>query len=73
MQNTLTTIDKTRFMPFTVGFDDLFDRLFETDINSSGYPPYNIIKSDNSNYVIEMAVAGFSKDQIELVSSYFLR
>ena len=66
MQNTLTTIDKTRFMPFTVGFDDLFDRLFETDINSSGYPPYNIIKSDNSNYVIEMAVAGFSKDQIEL-------
>ncbi|MEE2695443.1 MAG: Hsp20 family protein [Pseudomonadota bacterium] len=66
MQNTLTTIDKTKFIPFSVGFDDLFDRLFEMDVNSSGYPPYNIIKKDDYNYVIEMAIAGFNKDQIEL-------
>ena len=66
MQNTLTQLDKTKFTPFTVGFDELFDRLFEMDINSSGYPPYNIIKSDDYNYIIEMALAGFNKNQIEL-------
>ena len=56
MQNTITNIDKQRFTPFTVGFDDLFDRLFDMEVNtSSGYPPYNIIKSDDYNYHIEIA------------------
>mgnify|MGYP001415672737 CR=1 FL=1 len=67
MQNTISNIDKNRFTPFTVGFDQLFDRLFDMDVNSSnGYPPYNIVKSDDYNYIIEMAVAGFNKDQIEI-------
>ncbi len=67
MQNTISSIDKHRFTPFTVGFDELFDRLLDLDVNTStGYPPYNIIKSDDYNYVIEMAIAGFSKDQIEI-------
>ncbi len=44
MQNNITTIDKNKFIPYSVGFDDLFDRLFDLDINSSGYPPY----SDNT-------------------------
>ena len=66
MQNNLSTIDKTKFMPFSVGFDDLFDRLFEMDFNSTGYPPYNIIKNDDYHYTIEMALAGFNKSQIEI-------
>lgn len=67
MQNTtLSTIDKTKLMPFTVGFDDLFDRLFDLNESNSGYPPYNISKTDDSNYVIEMAVAGFNKKDIEI-------
>ena len=66
MQNNLSTIDKTKFMPFSVGFDDLFDRLFEMDFNSSGYPPYNIVKNDDYHYTIEMALAGFNKSQIEI-------
>ena len=67
MQNTIANIDKQRFTPFTVGFDDLFDRLFDMEVNtSSGYPPYNIIKADDYNYHIEIAVAGFNKDQIEV-------
>ena len=57
MQNTLTNIDKQRFTPFTVGFDDLFDRLFDMEVNtSSGYPPYNIIKSNDNNYHIEITI-----------------
>ncbi len=66
MQNTFTTIDKNRFTPFTVGFDELFDRLFDTNLNTDSYPPYNILKSDECNYTIEIAVAGFNKDQIEI-------
>ncbi len=66
MQNTISTIDKTKFTPFTVGFDDLFDRLFDIDVNNNSYPPYNILRVDNYNYVIEMALAGFNKDQIEI-------
>ena len=66
MQNNISTIDKTKFMPFSVGFDDLFDRLFEMDLNSSSYPPYNIVKNDDYNYTIEVALAGFSRNQIEV-------
>jgi molecular chaperone IbpA len=46
-----------------VGFDRLFnDRFFET--RSTNYPPYNIVKYDEHSYGIEVAVAGFSKDDI---------
>tara|TARA_B100001029_G_C14950319_1_gene388382 strand:+ start:15 stop:446 length:432 start_codon:yes stop_codon:yes gene_type:complete len=66
MQNNITTFDKSKFVPYSIGFDSLFDRLFEMDMGSSGYPPYNISKVDDHNYIIEMAVAGFSKSDVEL-------
>ena len=45
----------------------MFDRLFyEVNVSTTNYPPYNIIKSDDTNYSIEIAVAGFSKDDIEI-------
>ena len=67
MQNNLTTFDRNKFIPYSIGFDNLFDRLFDIDLESSGtYPPYNISKVDDNNYIIEMALAGFSKDDIEI-------
>ena len=55
---------------FFVGFDDTFNRLakFHDDVtkNIPNYPPYNIKKVDESKYVIELAVAGFSKNELEL-------
>ena len=68
MQNTLPTIDTNRLLPYTIGFDDLFDRLFDLNYESSGhgYPPYNIVKLDDNHYQIEMALAGFGKKDIEL-------
>ena len=71
MQNTLSTIDTTRLTPFTVGFDELFDKLYGIENNSIGFPPYNIIKDNEYNYTIEMALAGYSKKdiQIEVVES----
>ena len=66
MQN-LTTFDTNKFLPYSVGFDNLFDRLFDMDLDSSNsYPPYNISKVDENNYVIEMALAGFNKADLEI-------
>ena len=67
MQNNLTTFDRNKFIPYSIGFDNLFDRLFDIDLESSNsYPPYNISKVDDNNYIIEMALAGFNKDDIEV-------
>ena len=67
MQNNLTTFDRNKFIPYSIGFDNLFDRLFDMDFeSSSSYPPYNISKVDDNNYIIEMALAGFNKDDIEI-------
>lgn len=53
-----------------VGFDDQFNRLskLHDDLTKSipNYPPYNIRKTDDNTYVIEFAVAGFTKSEIEI-------
>jgi molecular chaperone IbpA len=41
-----------------------FDHIFNTPLNNSNYPPHNIVKYSDSKYAIEVAVAGFSKDEI---------
>lgn len=55
---------------FFVGFDDSFDKLAklhdEVTKNIPNYPPYNIKKVDENKYTIEIAVAGFAKQDIEL-------
>ena len=53
-----------QYNPFWIGFDDLFNRMDSFEYTS--FPPYNIKKIDAENYEIEMAVAGFSKDDIEV-------
>ena len=54
----------------SVGFDSVFDH-FESLFNESpslhtNYPPYDILKTDEHSYVIELAVAGFSKKDIKV-------
>jgi len=65
----LTHFDVNQFAPFTVGFDRVFDRLVDygTTYDTGGFPPYNIRKTDDFKHVIELALAGFSKDEIEVV------
>jgi len=54
------------YKPFTVGFDSLLDRLMDINTESPNYPPYNIRKIDSLNYVVEMAIAGFGKTDINI-------
>ena len=52
-----------------LGFDSLFDTLHtfnESQQAKQSYPPYNVIKKDESHYLIEIAVAGFDNDDINL-------
>ena len=58
--------------PVTVGFDNVFDhfeRMFDDDYfrtPSANFPPYNIVKTGKHTYDIELALAGFGKDDIEV-------
>jgi molecular chaperone IbpA len=51
-----------------IGFDRVFNRLHQVgkQAQTQGYPPYNILKTDENCYQIEVAVAGFSQDEIEI-------
>ena len=61
-----TAGDLERFMGLSVGFDSLFNRIPTVAQQDNGYPPYNIRKVDDYNYVIEIALAGFSERDIEV-------
>ena len=59
------TLDK--YMPYTIGFDSFFNTLDSiTGTDVKGYPHYNIKKLDDNKWIIELALAGFSKDDIEI-------
>jgi molecular chaperone IbpA len=65
--SAFTPQDIQRLMGHTIGFDNIFDRLFDMDLTrDSGYPPYNIRKINELQYAIELALAGFSKSDIEI-------
>ena len=61
-----TPQDLQKMLGFSVGFDGLFNRLNSMDTAQSGYPPYNIRKLNDLQYVVELALAGFSKSDIEV-------
>ena len=68
------TLGRVTFGPLahsTLGFEKFIndvDRLLNMDVQkaTSTFPPHNIIKLDESRYVVELAVAGFSKSEIEI-------
>ena len=61
--NTLTP---TQILNYTIGFDRTFDRLESVSSTTDKYPPYDIKKVGDTNYVINLALAGFGKDDLEI-------
>ena len=50
-----------------VGFESLFDELQKASTHQgNNYPPHNIVKIDDDQYVVELAIAGFSMDEIDI-------
>ena len=65
-----TALDFSPLFRSTVGFDRL-SRLLETNTLADpgvAYPPYNIVKLDEDNYRITMAVAGFSEADLDITA-----
>ena len=67
----LTTLNLPTFHRQFIGFDNLFDqmdRVFENSPTngSGGYPPYNIAKLNDDEFMVSLAVAGFSMDNLEI-------
>jgi molecular chaperone IbpA len=66
----LTSLDLTPFYRNAVGFDRLFDRLTANidyaASNATNYPPYDIIRTGDESYRIQLAVAGFQQADIKI-------
>ena len=67
-QFTLSTLDLPALHRHAIGFDRMFEELNRTFANSrsDNYPPHNVVKLDDTHYVIEVAVAGFAETEIDV-------
>ena len=50
----------------TIGMDEYFDRIFKLHESSSNYPPYNLIQISDTESQLELALAGFKKDEVNV-------
>jgi molecular chaperone IbpA len=67
--NIFDHFDHNLLTPYAVGFDRMFDRLhdhYALHQTNTGFPPYNIRKEGDSNFVIELALAGLSQEDLEV-------
>ena len=65
-----STFDFAPYRRSTVGFDRLFDMLENSSFGNGGenYPPFDLIKTGENDYRIELAVAGFKQDEIDITA-----
>jgi len=69
MTTYITTFDLPTIHRHAVGFDRLFNELGRTFANSKvdgNYPPHNIVHIDETHYAIQLAVAGFAEDELDI-------
>ncbi len=65
-----STFDFAPYRRSTVGFDRLFDMLENSSFGNGGenYPPFDRLKTGENDYRIELAVAGFKQDEIDITA-----
>jgi molecular chaperone IbpA len=67
--NSLTRLDANSLAQLNralIGFDRIFSDLETRHLSSNNYPPYNIIKHDSEHFEIEVAVAGFDREDLTI-------
>jgi molecular chaperone IbpA len=65
----LAVFNQLRSDPFLLGFDQLFDRLVSSSAGTAqatSYPPYNIVKVSDTEFRIELAIAGFNEEELSV-------
>jgi molecular chaperone IbpA len=67
-QFNIRTLDLPSLHRSAIGFDRMFEELNRTFANSKSgnYPPHNIVQRDETHFVVEVAVAGFSESEINV-------
>ena len=53
-----------------IGMDDYLDRFFNSDFPQTNYPPYNLIQLNNHESKLEIALAGFKKDELQVYTEF---
>ena len=53
-----------------IGMDDYLDRFFNEPSQTSNYPPYNLIQLNNHESTLEIALAGFKKDELQVFTEF---
>ena len=53
-----------------IGMDDYLDRFFNEPSQTSNYPPYNLIQLNNHESKLEIALAGFKKDELKVYTEF---
>ena len=53
-----------------IGMDDYLDRFFNAPMQTSNYPPYNLIQLNNHESKLEIALAGFKKDELKVFTEF---
>jgi len=53
-----------------IGMDDYLDRFFNESPQTSNYPPYNLIQLNNHESKLEIALAGFKKDELKVYTEF---
>jgi molecular chaperone IbpA len=65
----LSTLDLPTLNRHAIGFDRIFNELnraFDAGTRSDNYPPYNVIKTGDTTYSVELAVAGFQDTELDV-------
>ena len=68
-QFSIHTIDLPSLARHAIGFDRMFEELNRTFANSRGgdnYPPHNVVQLDDTHFVVEVAVAGFAEEDLDV-------
>ena len=53
-----------------IGMDDYLDRFFNSDFPQSNYPPYNLIQLNNHDSTLEIALAGFKENELQVFTEF---
>ena len=61
MNRTFNTLS-----PYAVGFDRMLDRILDQQDQSTGFPPFNIVKKSDTNFRIELALAGYKEEDLDI-------
>lgn len=54
----------------SIGLDEYFDRIFNLQETSTNYPPYNLVQVNNVESHLEIALAGFKKEEVNVFTEY---